>query len=206
MKSTLSKNITESYNKKAVERNSSDIPEWKIKQREIFLNNIHNESYSHLLEIGAGTGKDSLFFKEQGLTTFSIDVSSEMIKLCKDKGLNAAVMSFYNLDFPNHHFDSIWSLNCLLHVPKDDIKGVLSEIKRILKPSGLFYLGVYGGENSEGIWDDDPYTPKRFFSFYDDASLKELLSELFIIEYFEVVPKDTVGGKLHFQSVILRNK
>jgi SAM-dependent methyltransferase len=207
MKSTFSKDITESYNKKAVERNSSDIPEWKIKQREIFLNSIiHNENCNSLLEIGAGTGKDSLYFKEQGLTTFSTDISSGMIKLCKDKGLNAAVMSFYNLDFPNHHFDSIWSLNCLLHVPKEDIRGVLNEIKRVLKPSGLFYLGVYGGENSEGIWEDDPYTPKRFFSFYDDASLKGLLSELFIIEYFEVVPKDIVGGKYHFQSVIIRNK
>ncbi|WP_241494640.1 class I SAM-dependent methyltransferase [Bacillus coahuilensis] len=170
------------------------------------MKSIHNENYSRLLEIGAGTGKDSLYFKEQGLTTFSTDISSEMIKLCRDKGLNAAVMSFYNLDFPNHHFDSIWSLNCLLHVPKEDIRGVLNEIKRVLKPSGLFYLGVYGGENSEGIWEDDPYTPKRFFSFYDDASLKELLSELFIIENFEVVPKDIVGGKFHFQSVILRNK
>lgn len=132
-----------------------------------------------------------------------------MIKLCRDKGLNARVMSFYNLDFPNYHFDSIWALNCLLHVPKEDMKKVLSEIKRVLKPSGLFYLGVYGGENSEGVWEDDHYSPKRFFSFYDDETLKELLSESFHIEYFKVVPKEIVGGNVQFhsfQSVILRNK
>lgn len=113
-------------------------------------------------------------------------------------------MSFYNLNFPDQHFDSIWALNCLLHVPKDDIKDVLNELKRVLKPSGLFYLGVYGGENSEGIWKEDHYTPKRFFSFYDDESLEELLSEIFLIEYFEVVSKEIVGGKYHFQSVISR--
>jgi ubiquinone/menaquinone biosynthesis C-methylase UbiE len=113
-------------------------------------------------------------------------------------------MSFYNLNFPNNHFDSIYALNCLLHVPKKDIKRVLNEIKRVLKPSGLFYLGVYGGENSEGVWEGDHYTPKRFFSFYEDETLIELLSELFIIEYFELVPK--VFGKLHFQSVILKKK
>jgi SAM-dependent methyltransferase len=170
------------------------------------LNYIHNENYTSLLEIGAGTGKDSLYFKEQGLNTFSIDVSPEMIKLCKEKGLDANVMSFYNLDFPNHHFDSIYALNCLLHVPKAYIKGVLNEIKRVLSPSGLFYLGVYGGENSEGIWEEDHYTLKRFFSFYEDESLKELLSEFFLIEYFEMVPKEIVEGKFHFQSIILRNK
>ncbi|MCA1063751.1 class I SAM-dependent methyltransferase [Rossellomorea sp. AcN35-11] len=206
MHSTFSNNIMESYNKQAIERNSSIVQDWKVKQRELFLNRIHNESYSTLLEIGAGTGKDSLFFNEQGLNTYSTDISSEMIRLCKEKGLNAAVMSFYNLDFPNHHFDSIWSLNCLLHVPKEDIRGVLNEIKRVLKPSGLFYLGVYGGENSEGVWEEDPYTPKRFFSFYDDKSLKELVSEMFHLEHFEVVPKEIVGGEFHFQSVILRNK
>ncbi|MFS0673510.1 class I SAM-dependent methyltransferase [Ornithinibacillus sp. 179-J 7C1 HS] len=209
MNHTFQKQITESYNKKAVERNANDIQDWKVKEREVFLHYIHNENCSSLLEIGAGPGKDSLYFKENGLDTFSIDISPEMIKLCKDKGLNASVMSFYNLDFPDHHFDSIWALNCLLHVPKEDMKKVLSEIKRVLKPSGLFYLGVYGGENSEGIWEDDHYSPKRFFSFYEDDSLKELLSESFHIEYFKVVPKEIVGGNVHFhsfQSVILRNK
>lgn len=181
MNSTFEKNIVESYNKKAIERDSSNIQDWKVNEREVFLNLIHNEKFNSLLEIGAGTGKDSLYFKEQGLSTFSTDISPEMIKLCKDKGLNAEVMSFYNLNFPNHHFDSIWALNCLLHVSKEDIKTVLNDIKRVLKPSGLFYLGVYGGENSEGIWIDDNYTPKRFFSFYEDESLKELLLEFFLI-------------------------
>ena len=204
MKRLFEKNIIESYNKKAIERNSSIIQDWKVNERENFLNYIHSENFSSLLEIGAGPGKDSLYFKEQGLNTFSIDLSPEMIKLCKEKGLNSEVMSFYNLNFPNNHFDSIYSLNCLLHVPKKDIKRVLNEIKRVLKPSGLFYLGVYGGENSEGVWEGDHYTPKRFFSFYEDKTLIELLSELFIIEYFELVPK--VFGKLHFQSVILKNK
>lgn len=206
MRNTFEKNITESYNKKAVERNSYNVQDWKVKERDTFLKFIQNEECSSLLEIGAGTGKDSLYFKEQGLSTFSTDVSPEMIKLCKEKGLNAGVMSFYNLNFPSNHFDSIWALNCLLHVPKIDIKGVLNEIKRVLKPSGLFYLGVYGGENFEGIWEEDHYTPKRFFSFYEDASLKELLSELFHIKYFAVVPKEKVGGQFNFQSVILGNK
>ncbi|MBB4822825.1 SAM-dependent methyltransferase [Sporosarcina luteola] len=206
MKNTFETNIMESYNKKASERDSSNVQDWKVKEREVFLRYIKAEKHNSLLEIGAGTGKDSLFFKEQGLHTFSTDVSPEMIQLCKEKGLSADVMSFYNLDFPGGQFDSIWALNCLLHVPKADIKGVLKEIKRVVKPSGLFYLGVYGGENSEGIWEGDHYTPKRFFSFFDDESLKDILSEFFLIEYFNVVPKETIGGKFHFQSVILRNQ
>lgn len=60
-------------------------------------------------------------------------------------------MSFDDLQFPDRHFDAIWALNCLLHVPKAHIRDVLKEIDRVMKPSGLFYMGLYGGASWEGI-------------------------------------------------------
>ena len=39
----------------------------------------------------------------------------------------------------------------------------LENVCTVLKPAGLFYLGMYGGYDFEGIWDKDIYTPKRFF-------------------------------------------
>lgn len=200
------KNLINAYNQKAKERDATLVQDWKIKEREGFLNFLHKGKCKNLLELGAGTGKDSLFFKEQGLNTFSTDISPQMVKLCREKGLKAEVMSFAKLDFPSESFDSIWALNCLLHVPKQDLKSVLTEIKRVLKPSGLFYLGVYGGEDFEGVWEEDHYVPKRFFSFYEDDAIKKLLSEYFSIEYFKVIPKEVVGGNFHFQSIILRGK
>ena len=176
----------------------------RLKSERNFVTLLKKEELKSILEIGAGTGRDSLYFKEQGLNTFSTDLSPEMVKLCKEKGLSAEIMNFANLDFPDHHFDSIWALNCLLHVSKVNMRSVLSEIKRVLKPKGLFYMGVYGGENYEGVWKEDTYSPKRFFSFFDDHSLKKLLSEFFTIEYFNVVPKETIGGNYVFQSIILR--
>lgn len=50
-----------------------------------FLDYIQSENVNSLLEVGAGPGKDSLFFKEKELNTFSTDISPEMIKLCKEK-------------------------------------------------------------------------------------------------------------------------
>lgn len=205
MSASFEQKIAESYNNAAEERDSYSLQDWKAEERKVFLDKMSSEKCTDLLEIGAGTGKDSLYFKEQGFQTFSTDISPEMIKLCKEKGLNAKVMNFANLNFSDHHFDAIWALNCLLHVTKEEIRNVLQELKRVLKPSGLFYMGVYGGENYQGIWEEDAYTPKRFFSFFEDDSIKQLLAEFFIIEYFNVVPKERVGGKYHFQSIILRN-
>lgn len=205
MKSSFESNMINSYNNHARLRDTLTISEWKAKEREVFLENIKADKCRSLLEIGAGTGQDSLYFKEQGFDTFSIDLSTEMIKLCIEKGLMAKVMNFADLDFPDHHFDAMWAQNCLLHVPKEELRNVLIELKRVLKPSGLFYIGVYGGKDHQGIWEDDSYVPKRFFSFFEDESIKQVLSEIFTIEYFHIVPKEIVGGEFHFQSIILRN-
>lgn len=99
-------------------------------------------------------------------------------------------------------FDAIYAMNCLLHVPKDQIRVVLGEIRRVLKPQGLFYMGVYGGQDSEGIWENDTYEPKRFFSFFTDEKMIELGEEFYHLESFNVVEYQPEG--LHHQSMVLR--
>ncbi|MFD2637851.1 class I SAM-dependent methyltransferase [Piscibacillus salipiscarius] len=196
--------LLESYNQKASERDSNQIQEWKVRERENFMKYLSDEKVTNLLEIGAGPGKDSQFFNQQGLATFSTDLSPEMVKICRNKGLEAEVMNFSNLQFANEQFDAVWALNCLLHVPKQELRDVLLEIKRVMNPGALFYMGVYGGYNHEGIWEEDFYRPKRFFSFFEANELREILSTIFEIEYFNIISKEVIGRDLEFQSVILR--
>ncbi|WP_353626476.1 class I SAM-dependent methyltransferase [Bacillus sp. JCM 19041] len=127
-----------------------------------------------------------------------------MVELCKQKGLKAEVMSFEALEVEANRFDAIWGLNCLLHLPKARLGLVLEEMKRVLKPDGLFYLGVYGGKDSEGIWEEDFYEPKRFFSFFKDEDLLAVVSEYFKVDSFQVIPSEVIGGTLHFQACLLR--
>jgi len=89
-----------------------------------------------------------------------------------------------------------------LHIPKAETRIVLENIKRVLAPSGLFYLGIYGSEEeSEGIWEQDTYSPKRFFSFYNDANIQNITAKLFTPLYFKRIPVS--AGHPHFQSLIL---
>ncbi|MGM7700661.1 class I SAM-dependent methyltransferase [Pseudalkalibacillus sp. Hm43] len=202
--SEIKKNLATAYDQQSDARNESPTQDWKVAERDVFLTHLQNEEKQTLLEVGAGPGRDSLFFQQQGLKTLSTDLSPESVRICREKGLDAEVMSFDNLEIPDEKFDAVWALNCLLHIPKSDLPSVLKEIKRVMKPGGLFYMGVYGGQDSEGVWEGDFHEPKRFFSFFQDEDLKEVLSEIFQIEYFNVVPKELVGGPFHFQSVILR--
>lgn len=130
-----------------------------------------------------------------------------MVQLCRSKGLEAYEMDFLNLKFPDAHFDAVYALNCLLHVPKTDLAAVLSAIHRVLKPSGLFFLGVYGGFESEGIWEDDHHTPKRFFAFYTDDQLLKIISALFLLEDFKRIELPGLGHPdMIFQRLIVRKE
>jgi SAM-dependent methyltransferase len=198
------KTLKQSYNNYASERGKSTIEPWKAKERDQFLHHLKGENSSSLLEIGAGPGRDSLYFKQQGLDVTCVDLSDEMVKLCRDKGLYAQVMDFYNLEFLDQSFDAVYALNCLLHVPKANLDSVLKEIHRVLRDGGLFFCGVYGGQDTEGIWEKDNYEPKRFFSMYPDEDIEKIMSSTFQLIDFHTVSMGE--GAPHFQSILLRKE
>ncbi len=194
--------LVKAYDRYAQERDKREIAPWKMIERDHFLQILKEKQKKNVLEIGAGTGKDSRFFKDTGFTVISTDISFEMAKLCNEKGLFALVMDLHDLGFSEESFDAIWSMNCLLHVPKRELPGVLKGIRAVLKTRGLFYMGVYGGFDHQGPWQDDSYRPRRFFSLYADEALQDLLVDFFEILYFKTVPLNEKN--VHFQSVILR--
>ena len=192
------------YDQQAEQRNKSKIQAWKVVERENFLTSLLREGKQTLLEIGAGHGRDSLFFQEQGFQVTGIDISPAMVGLCRQKGLTAFVMDMVNLSFENNSFDAVYALNSFLHIPKSEFSLALERVCSVLRSTGLFYLGVYGGYDFEGVWDKDSYTPKRFFSFHSDESLKKKLGEYFEIVYFKNIQLGE--GNRAFQSTILKKR
>ena len=197
--------LRQAYDDSAADRQQGSLSAWKIRERQTFLDLLKQEEKTVLLEIGAGPGKDSKFYQDNGLQVASTDLSPQMVQLCRDKGLEAYEMDFKNLDFPSGHFDAVYALNCLLHVPKKDLPEVLAGIQRLLKPSGLFFMAVYGGPDSEGVWEKDYHQPKRFFSFYSDERIKRAVAHTFdIYDFKSIMPPSETDQDLHIQRLILR--
>ncbi len=193
------------YNREAEEREKRERPSWRLEERAHFLSLLQKEGKEKFLEIGAGTGKDSKFFQDNGLQVVCTDLTPEMVRLCREKGLTAHVMDFLSLDFPASAFDAIYAMNCLLHVPKKDLPRVLEKVHTLMMPRGLFFFGVYGGYEFEGIWNDDRHEPKRFFSFFPDEQIQNVAAKVFRLEYFKAVDLGDPTN-FRFQSMILRRE
>ncbi|WP_197061393.1 bifunctional 2-polyprenyl-6-hydroxyphenol methylase/3-demethylubiquinol 3-O-methyltransferase UbiG [Halobacillus sp. BBL2006] len=99
--------LKQAYDAQSKNRNESDLQDWKMYERSSFLHRLLNLQKHNLLEIGAGPGKDSLFFKEAGLNVQATDLSSKMVQLCREKGINAETMSFDQLTFEDQTFDAM---------------------------------------------------------------------------------------------------
>ncbi len=81
MEDELRAGLRESYGRKARERDLDAIRPWKAEERLRFLNLLQAEDRRTLLELGAGPGKDGVFFRDQGLEAACIDFSPEMVVL-----------------------------------------------------------------------------------------------------------------------------
>jgi len=199
------RDVTESlrtaYDGAVEHRDRTEKAPWKITERAGFLRRLRDENRRRLLELGAGTGQDSAFFAGHGLRVVATDLSPAMVARCREKGLDARVMDFLHLDFPAGSFDAVYALNCLLHVPNPDLPAVLEVIASVLRPGGLFFLGVYGRDPAEeGPFDDGIHHPPRFFSWRTDEQIQQFARRCFDIVDFHVVEPE----RQHFQSLTLR--
>lgn len=191
MNTNIKADLKRYYDLDAARRDASKKQPWKMAQREGFLRRLASEGKTSLLEIGAGTGADSLFFQEHGLRVVAVDLSGEMVSRCREKGLEASELDFYQLGSLHRTFDAVYSMNSLLHVPKAELSRVLREVGAVLAKGGLFYLGLYGG--ADDVWEqqNEAEGTRRFFFFHSPETLREALRAEFSIEAdeaFEVEP------------------
>jgi SAM-dependent methyltransferase len=201
--SAIRASLREAYDQAAGRREHKGKEPWKLAERAAFLQRLEDEGCRTLLEIGAGTGQDAEFFASNGLDVVATDASPAMVSFCRDKGLDARVMDFAALDLETGSFASVHAMNCLLHVPNAELPAVLTGIARVLRPGGLFFLGVYGGDGREEAFADDDHVPPRFFSFRTDEQLLQFASQDFDVVDFHLVP---LNDEARFQSLTLRQR
>jgi SAM-dependent methyltransferase len=103
-----------------------------------------------ILELGCGAGNHSAEMLAAGFKLRATDGSPEMAEIASRKlGHPVETMLFDELN-EDGAYDGVWASACLLHVPRDELAGILRRISRALKPEGVFYASFKVGEGDDG--------------------------------------------------------
>lgn len=145
-------------------------------EKEIFLSHLNNVQNESLLELGCGTGHWTQFLSEKGFRVTAIDNSEAMLKIARGKKLPNVLFQKADasrLPFPDKSFSAIVSVTMLEFV--EDVKKVMDEIDRVIKPGGTLILGCLSalselGKNKEN---DRIFKHGRFFT---PGEIEHLLS------------------------------
>ncbi len=123
---------------------------------------------AHILDLGCGSGRDSLCFLQQGFQITAVDGSLELAKFASELiGQEVVVADFKDLELPKASFDAIWASASLLHVHSEQLPGILAKVIDFAKPGAIFYMsfkyGDYEGERTGRYYTD--LNEERFADF-----------------------------------------
>lgn len=122
---------------------------------------------ARILELGCGHGRDAAWFEAHGADVVAADLSTGMLAEARLRVSGPVVqLDMRAVAFRGAVFDGAWSNAALLHLPKASVPDVLGEVRRILKPGGVFFVSIRVGAGE--TWEAVSYgrTAARFFSRY----------------------------------------
>jgi len=101
---------------------------------------------TRILDVGCGSGRDTLAFKNKGYQVDAIDYSEELVKkVTRLTGIPIKLQSFYEID-DYEAYDGIWACASLLHCERNHLKEVIGKLVSALKPNGVLYMSFKHGK------------------------------------------------------------
>ncbi|MCT4592794.1 MAG: class I SAM-dependent methyltransferase [Anaeromicrobium sp.] len=124
-----------------------------------------------ILDLGCGSGRDSLYFKNQGYIVTALDYSEKLAKSAsKLIGQEVLVKDMREISYVSK-FHGIWACASVLHINRIDINMVMKNCARALKDEGVFYLSFKYGDREE-------MKNGRYFNFYNEESFRQLIKKV----------------------------
>ncbi len=186
---------------------SSRGPFWSKAQIQSVLLHLHPKTRDRILDAGCGTGIYSLEIAKTPTELFSIDFSSESIKILTEKikksnvtNIQCVVGDIAEYEFSKSYFDKAVSIEVIQHIPTHEKRvQALKNIFAALKPGGKLVTVLY----RYGGWIKPPHPKEEFnhagYGLYRYAFTAGDAAEIFTESGFEV---EHIGGVLNVPKKI----
>lgn len=185
----MKNNTLDYYNNNAETYVSKTINSDMSKLCDEFLNFLQPNSL--ILDVGCGSGRDSLYFKNKGHRVVAMDGSKEICKIAQNV-LKQPVLCMDILDINfNDKFDGVWACASLLHAKKSDLPQIFTNIYNSLKLDGIFNFSAKFGD-SERTDELD-----RNFTDFNKPFLQNMLEEISPSAKFKLEDYSETGDTLN---------
>lgn len=136
----------------------------------------HQDRVKLALDVGCGPGTALELFRQHGIPAIGITLSEDDVQACRAKGFEVVKGDQSFLDFPERHFDLVWSRHCLEHSAMPLL--TLLEYNRVLKDDGFLYVEV---PQPDSIHIDTP----NHYSLFSDRGWRSLFmrADLKVADY-----------------------
>ena len=125
-----------------------------------------------VLEVGAATGRDSLYMQAKGFEVVAADLADGFIEHLQSLGLQTSQFDLLGSDWPTG-FDVVVAIATFLHFEPDDLATILARAKVCLNENGMLAFTVKEGDGPK--WSDHKLDEPRYFYMWQANELTEFL-------------------------------
>lgn len=153
------------------------------------FSDIIDNCNSSILDLGCGSGNNSLYLINRGKKVYAADQSENAISNIRKNFPEIAEASILNMldgiDYPEHLFGIVVADLSLHYFTTDENRRILQDIKKILKPDGHILIRVnsihdvnHGAGSGEEIEHHFYRTDDGMFKrFFDEEDIKTIFSD-----------------------------
>jgi SAM-dependent methyltransferase len=126
-----------------------------------------------ILDVGCGSGRDMLWFRERGFQVTGLERSSRLAELAREhSGCRVNEGDFEVYDFSSLSVDAVVLVGALVHIPNDRFQAALENVLRGLKQGGHALITLKEGRNQSEMF------AGRIFHLWQDEGLRDKFEEL----------------------------